>query len=328
MADGQSRGTKKAGRSKRSRRTKGGFLKAQLIKISINFAILIALVLIVVGLTRFLLQKPVTPPMVPPISRGIVPSEAHLSKPAYEIFPKIDRPPSIPVKPDEGGRSLSDLPKVAIILDDVGYDLRIAKRFLELKGPFTFAVLPKGPFNKTIIELAHLKGFEIMLHLPMEPKEYPKVNPGPGALLTTMDPDQLIAQLNENLLNIPYLKGVNNHMGSRMTGSSNQMRQIFTILKKKGLFFIDSRTSSDTICRSSAELLQLPFAERDVFIDHFVESQFIQSQIHKLIGRALKNGQAVGIAHPHRTTFDTLQRLLPKLEQEVQLVPASQVVQQ
>jgi hypothetical protein len=143
-----------------------------------------------------------------------------------------------------------------------------------------------------------------------------------------MDPDQLIAQLNENLLNIPYLKGVNNHMGSRMTSSSSQMRQIFTILKKRGLFFVDSRTSSDTICRSSAKLLKLPFAERDIFIDHLTEPQFIRSQMNKLIRRARKNGNAVGIAHPHGITFDVMQSFFPKLKKEVQLVQASQVVQQ
>lgn len=314
--------------SKRSKRSKGSHVKTQFIKIMVSFAILIVLVLTAIGLTRFLLLKPSTTPIGPRTAKNSLPSEAHFTKPAYEIFPKHDRPPSIPVKPEESSRPVSALPKVAIIIDDMGYDVKIAKKFLELDGPFTFAVLPKAPFNTTIVEAAHAKGFEIMIHLPMEPKEYPKVNPGPGALLTSMDPDQLIAQLNENLSGIPYIKGVNNHMGSGMTNSSSRMRQIFTILKKRGLFFIDSRTSSDTICRSSAKLLKLPFAERDIFIDHLTEPQFIRGQIDKLIRRAQKNGQAVGIAHPHSITYDVMQTFFPQLKKDVQLVQASQVVEQ
>ena len=113
-----------------------------------------------------------------------------------------------------------------------------------------------------------------MLHLPMEPSEYPMVNPGPGALLSSMSADELIAQLKKDLQSVSSIKGVNNHMGSKMTQHSAQMYQIFSILKKEGLYFIDSRTTSKTLCKPSARLLQVPFAERDVFLDHIPKSRF------------------------------------------------------
>ena len=161
----------------------------------------------------------------------------------------------------------------------------------------------------------------------MEPKEFPQVNPGPGALLSQMTPDELISQLNAHLDRFVGIKGVNNHMGSGLSSSSRQMRQVFSVLKKRGLFYIDSRTSADTVARPSAQLLKLPFAERDVFIDHFENDQFIRGQLKLLTKRARHQGYAVGIAHPHPLTYEILAETLPQLKQAVELVPASMVVE-
>ncbi|MEE4112313.1 MAG: divergent polysaccharide deacetylase family protein, partial [Desulfobacteraceae bacterium] len=120
--------------------------------------------------------------------------------------------------------------------------------------------------------------------------------------------------------------GVNNHMGSKLTASSEKMRQIFTILKKRKLFFVDSRTSADTLCRPSAELLHLPFAERDVFIDHEQTRGFVKKQLKLLIKRAKRQGYAIGIAHPHPVTIAVLKEMLPELRKAVFLTHASQVV--
>ena len=313
-------------RSKRKKNLKGNPYKVQVVKALIGTMLLITLVLSAFGLIRNLLLKPTSKLDIPPVVPQRVPSEVHLKKPTYEIFPPKDQLPSVPIKPSEKGRNVSVLPKIAIIVDDVGYDLNIIKEFIELEGPLTFAILPQSPYKDYAASAALAEHFEIMLHLPMEPKEYPSVKPGPGALLSTMDPDQLIAQLNKDIAEIPNICGVNNHMGSKMTGSSNQMRQIFTILKKQGLFFIDSRTSSATICRPSAKLLKLPFAQRDVFIDHVLKPQFIRHQMKILIQCAQKNGYAVGIAHPHKVTLNVLRQILPEIKKEVQLVPASKVV--
>ncbi|NQT10288.1 MAG: divergent polysaccharide deacetylase family protein [Desulfobacteraceae bacterium] len=245
--------------------------------------------------------------------------------PVFEIYPKEDkvlRKPDYKPKPMPKG-----LPKVAIIIDDIGYERRVTEKFLSLDAVLTFSVFPCSPFQQRIVRKAHAKGFEIMLHMPMEPDEYPEVDPGPDALLTSMSPDELIDQLNKSLDAVPLIKGVNNHMGSKMTTESTQMYQIFSVLKKRGLFFVDSRTTPESICKPSARLLQIPFAQRDVFLDHVQEPDFIRRQIKELIRIAEIHGTAVGIAHPHEVTYEVFLEELPELQKKVRLVPASSVVQ-
>ncbi len=245
--------------------------------------------------------------------------------PVFEIYPKEDKPAR---KPTSKPKPLlpDQLPKVSIIIDDIGYERIIADKFLSLDAVLTFSVLPHSPFQKSFVKKAAAKGYEIMLHLPMEPNEFPEVNPGPDALLTSMSPDELISQLNENLDAIPSIKGVNNHMGSKMTSESTRMYQIFSVLKKRELFFIDSRTTAATLCKPSARLLQIPFAQRDVFLDHIQEPDFIRKQIKELIHIAISHGEAIGIAHPHSVTYEVLREELPELQKKVRLVPASSLV--
>jgi polysaccharide deacetylase 2 family uncharacterized protein YibQ len=246
----------------------------------------------------------------------------------YEVFPEEKprvRTPAPPVSvppPDEKQK-----PMACIIIDDMGHDRKLADRFLGLNVPLTFSMLPGSPYQEDIAQAADAKGIEIMLHLPMEPDEYPRVDPGPGALLTSMSPDELIRQLTENIRLVPRAKGVNNHMGSRMTTISSQMHQIFSILKKEGLFFIDSRTTVNTLCKPSARLLQVPFAERDVFLDHVTTDEFVRRQVYKLIETAEQEGRAIGIGHPHEVTVQALQEMLPELQKRVRLVPASMMVE-
>ncbi|MGD2186399.1 MAG: divergent polysaccharide deacetylase family protein [Desulfobacterales bacterium] len=255
------------------------------------------------------------------------------NKPAFEIYPKektsagkplakIDIPKSVPeIKPAPIGK----IPRVALIIDDLGYDNKMAQKFLALNINFTVSILPYSPFQNEIARLATSKGLEIMLHLPMEPVEYPEVDPGPGTLLSSMSPDELISKLEENLNTLPSVKGVNNHMGSKLTAESTQMYQIFSVLKHRGLFFIDSRTTPDSLGKPSARLFQVPFAQRDVFIDHYHQPEFMRKQIQELIRIAKINGEAVGILHPHSTTYRILQEMLPDLQKQVQLVPASKI---
>jgi uncharacterized protein len=252
---------------------------------------------------------------------------ADAAAPVYEVFHRNHPPASRPLAPLPqlpGDRP----PVVAIIIDDIGYDRHIADQLMALDVPLTFSFLPYGPFSQSILSQARTRGFEIMLHLPMEPSEYPQVDPGPGALLSNMTPDELIAQLDKDIDRFSGIKGVNNHMGSRLSTSPERMRQIFSILKKRGLYYIDSRTTAETVAAPSARLLQLPFAERDIFIDHVEDAAFIRSQLHRLIKRAQKQGYAIGIAHPHEVTYQVLRDMMPQLKNQVVLVPASMVVRQ
>jgi uncharacterized protein len=194
---------------------------------------------------------------------------------------------------------------------------------MELDVTLTLALLPHSPYRKSIAEAAHRKGLELMLHLPMEPLGYPEVDSGPGTLHMGMAPDELLETLNRNLDSVPYIRGVNNHMGSKLTADAERMYQIFSILKKRGLYFVDSRTSEESVCQPSARLFQLPFAQRDVFLDHHPEPAFIRKQLRELVRVARRRGDAVGIGHPHRATYRILKEELASLQEEVELVPAS-----
>jgi uncharacterized protein len=236
----------------------------------------------------------------------------------YEIFKDIDN--TVLEKPVQ---QQINIPKIAIIIDDIGYDKEISLALCNLNSNITFSILPFAPFGKLLSEKLYSNGSQLMLHLPMEPAEYPKINPGPGAILSMMPPDILISQLRDNIKAVPHIAGVNNHMGSELTSHSDQMNQIFTILKKENLFFVDSRTSSKSQCKPSARLLQVKFAQRDVFLDNFQTPEYITGQLQKLIDLAKENGSAIGIGHPYKETLETLSKELPKLKDKVKIVRAS-----
>ncbi len=238
---------------------------------------------------------------------------------AYEVFDDVEHTiVDKPIKPVK-----AKIPQIAIIIDDIGYDRKVALALCDLNSDITFSVLPFSPYGRVIADKLHAKGAQLMLHLPMEPVEYPRANPGPGALLSSMPPDVLLGQLKKNIKDVPHIVGVNNHMGSDLTSRSNQMNQIFTILKKRELFFIDSRTAPKSQCMASARLFKLPFAQRDVFLDNIQEFDYITGQLKELIGLAKKHGSAIGIGHPYKATLQTLSKQLPKLKNRVKIVRAS-----
>lgn len=243
--------------------------------------------------------------------------------PVYEI-PVKDDPV---VKRDPPPTKTSGKPKVAIIIDDIGYDAVFADKLMALGIPITFSILPGSPHGVEIAKKAHEKGFEVMLHQPMEPLEYPKVNPGPGVILMKMGADQSIAVLEKNLKSIPHIRGVNNHMGSRLTRSEKHMNQIFTVLKRENLFFIDSLTASKSLGKASARLFKLPFASRDIFFDHVQTRAFVEKQTSELIRLSQKYGSAIGIGHPYSVTLEVLQKRIPKEKDTVDFVYASELVE-
>ncbi len=256
-------------------------------------------------------------------SRPTSSSSRKEDKPVYEVF-ETDQ--VIPGRGDTTPIGKEGLPLVAIIIDDVGFDKAMAMAFARLDSHITLSILPASPFGKVIANRLYVRNTEIMLHLPMEPMQYPEVDPGPGALMADMPPDQLLETLRRNLDSIPHVKGVNNHMGSRLTTLSDQMRQVFTVLKKRDLFFIDSVTAAHSMCGPSARLFRLPFAQRDVFLDNVQNSVYITRQIKELIRIGQLHGTAIGIGHPYSATLQALMEMLPELQRKVRIVRASALV--
>ena len=312
---------KKSGKrpaGKKSKKTSDSFV-THMIKVGIGISILIVLVVGALWMLQYFLPAP-------------APKQTKVEKkhfPTYEIYPKEKVPRKIiPSKPAPvpAQHPDRDFPRTAIIIDDIGYDRGIAEKFIALGEPITLSLLPYGPFTKKIAQQAKEKGSELMLHLPMEPLEYPSIKPGPGGLLTTMAPDDLIAQLEKNIKAVPGIKGVNNHMGSKMTANSTQMYQIFSVLKSKNLYFIDSLTSPKSVGESSARLFKVRFEERDVFLDHVQDPDFVRGQIELLMRIAEKYGTSVGIGHPHEVTYQVMAQMMPEMKKRVRIVPASQLV--
>ncbi len=309
----------------RKKTRKKKIIKSSFFKAFAGLAIIVIVVAIAGVLAHFLIGPPKPSKSDRPAKIVTQTKNLPAKTPPFEIYPPKEIPPQKPPAP-KPPRDVKHLPRVAIIFDDMGYDRKFAQDLSQLDGEITFSILPHSPYRDTIARIAHENGLDTMLHLPMEPFEYPDVNPGPGTLLTTMTPDQLLSQLEKNLASVPYIKGVNNHMGSKMTSESSQLYQIFSILKKKNLYFIDSRTTSKTLCKPSARLFQIPFAQRDVFLDHNQDADFIRKQIKELIRIAQRNGQAIGIGHPHSVTYEVLREMMPELRKNVKLVPASAIV--
>ncbi len=220
-------------------------------------------------------------------------------------------------------------PRIAIIMDDLGYDNRSAKSLIDIQLPVTFAILPYATQATSVARLAHRYGHEVMLHIPMEPRGYPAIDPGPSALLVSMDDAELQSQLRKWLDGMPYVVGCNNHMGSRLTEQEGSMASVLQVLQERGLFFVDSRTSSASVAAKEACRIGVPSTLRDVFLDNVREVPAIARQIRKLAGIARRRGSAVGICHPYPETLAALQQEAEVLRQQgIEVVPVSQLLTQ
>ncbi|HPI93116.1 MAG TPA: divergent polysaccharide deacetylase family protein [Deltaproteobacteria bacterium] len=208
------------------------------------------------------------------------------------------------------GRRVDVHARVAIIIDDMGQDMGIARKLAAIDADLTFAVLPHEPYTADVARYLHSRGRQVLLHLPMEGNGK---NPGQGAIYGTTDPAEAAEILRDSLELVPDAVGVNNHMGSVVTRDKAIMEALITVLKEQDLFFIDSLTTGGSVCRSVAEEVGLPFMARDVFLDNEQSTEYITGQIEKLIETALRHGEAIGICHPHQATYKTLAREVPRL---------------
>ncbi len=218
--------------------------------------------------------------------------------------------------------------KMAIVIDDLGKESHIFQEILHWDVPLTFSILPLMPHSRNIASEAHKKGKEVILHLPMEPEGYPKVKPGEGALLEEMNEEQLLRQLSKDIETVPYVTGVNNHMGSRLMENPEKTRIIFSELKKRGLFFLDSRTTPQTVGLQTAKSLGLKASERSLFLDNSRNEGDVRRQVEKLIHLSLVKGKAIGIGHPRPSTIRSLKKMIPKIQEKgIDIVPLSELLE-
>ncbi|MGH9748094.1 MAG: divergent polysaccharide deacetylase family protein [Candidatus Acidiferrales bacterium] len=238
----------------------------------------------------------------------------------HVVMPVAARPRS-PAKPDSGAG-----PRLAIILDDMGYDRAAADAAFTLQFPITVSVIPHLPLSEEVAEEAYRRGDQVLLHLPME-AEADGAKPEPIELRVGMKPEQVEQELAAMLETVPHAAGVNNHQGSRATADPALMAELMPALRQRGLFFIDSRTTAATVAFDAAERAGVRSASRKVFLDDTPDRAAILSQLDLAARDAARDGFAIAIGHPHPATIAALADGIPPIEERgVRLVFASDVV--
>ena len=215
-------------------------------------------------------------------------------------------------------------PRIALVIDDLGYRWGEGLRATRLPGAVTVAILPHTAHTAALAREANEQGKEILLHLPMQPIEENE-QPGPGALDIYQDRAEFAAVVADDLASVPFARGVNNHMGSLLTRHPGAMRWLMEELRARGsLFFLDSFTTPASVGLTVAREEGIPALRRDVFLDPDRHPDAIAFQWHRLLQRARRNGFAVGIGHPYPATLGLLEHVLPTMGADgVVLVPLS-----
>jgi len=184
---------------------------------------------------------------------------------------------------------------MAVIIDDAGYDLKELQAFLDLPIPLTVAVLPGLPHSTEAARRVTASGKDLILHGPMEPDG--GEDPGPGAILTAMSPDQIRGVLDEDFASVPGAIGMNNHMGSKATADPEVMRTVLGYLEEHGRLFVDSRTTADTAGPRVAQALGVPILQRNIFLDDDTREDQVAAWFDKATDEARLRGTVVAIGH-------------------------------
>jgi len=220
-------------------------------------------------------------------------------------------------------------PRLVVIIDDFGYsDNEVIRGFLEIPARLTLSIIPGHPFSQWVAEIAQRKHKEVIIHMPMEPENGNNSRGEDKYMLkTTLTPDEVTERLHLAFDELPTAAGLNNHMGSFFTADSEMMRIVMKSLRKKGIYFIDSMTSSKSAGFEIAQRDGVPAAMRTVFLDNKRDKNEIQKQFDKALEVARRSGKAVAIGHVYPETLSALKALIVSgLLSDVEIVFASEIV--
>jgi uncharacterized protein len=259
-------------------------------------------------------------PEVPPKS-----AKVEIASLTPKAIPEDDSQPKLilPVLP----RSSSARPIIAIVIDDVGLKPRASLQSVNLPAPMTIAFLPYGDNLQSLSDTAVRNGHEVIVHVPMQGKA--TADPGPNALTVDLSNAEIQKRLEWNLSRFTGYTGINNHMGSEFTENANGMGIVLEEIAKRKLIFLDSRTTSKSAARELAHTAQLPYAERDIFLDNHQDAGYVSVQLAQAEILARRNGSAIAIGHPHVVTLNAIALWSKTLSAKgIDLVPISAVIAQ
>lgn len=235
-------------------------------------------------------------------------------------LPRVTRKKRAP-KPSHSGGKGGD---IVLIIDDLGFDGQPLERVMALDPNINVAILPNGTRASEFAQRLHARGFEVLCHLPMQPRG--RETPGRNAILASMTDDEIATTTRRNIEAVPYARGVNNHMGSLATADRRVMTSVIGAMPD-GMYFIDSRTGGASVAASVAREMNVRTATRNVFLDDVATEQAVRKQLAELAAAAEKRGVAIGIGHPYPVTLRVLADELPALKARgFRLVRASSVV--
>ncbi|MFQ5953297.1 MAG: divergent polysaccharide deacetylase family protein, partial [Candidatus Omnitrophota bacterium] len=218
-------------------------------------------------------------------------------------------------------------PAIALVLDDFGYTKRNLKLLKAIREPVTIAILPNAPYSGAVSSFAEENGIETILHLPMEP-EGDSARLEKETIMVGMDDDGIDEIIARALKVVPSASGVSNHQGSKATRDEKTMKRVLGELKEKDLFFLDSMTTSESVCGTIAEKKGILYAKRDLFLDRRSDKDYIKGQLEKAERIARKNGRVVVIGHDRAKTLRVLREVIPEMrERGIKFVKLSEIIE-
>jgi len=257
------------------------------------------------GMQQSSVQMPKTQPVQTPV-REPAPQDIEPMPKATSIDQVIEALP-----PEESLTVIRADHGLALIIDDVGYNLSALKRLLALSVPVAISVLPEGPFAEQAARLAHQAGQVVMLHLPMQPID-PSLQMSESFLLEGMSAETLRDTFNRDIDRVPFVEGVNNHMGSKLTQLEMPMRQVMQLCRENSLFFVDSKTSSSSIAATVAKNMGVNWASRRFFLDHIMSPEAMSHEWERARACVKKGHRCIVIAHPRAESVAFLENNLTK----------------
>ncbi|HIJ78641.1 MAG: divergent polysaccharide deacetylase family protein [Desulfobulbaceae bacterium] len=268
-------------------------------------------------------QNPAPPLPLLNNSAKKAPGAAKTAKPTPQLPPHT--PTAKPAPTPAPAITRPRRPKVAIIIDDMGYKEKGGEELMQLNLPLSFAFLPFAPFTRPLVEQAYQKKRTILLHLPLEATDQ-KWDPGPGVLKTSMDAHAIKTQLRRDLDAVPHASGINNHMGSYFTANPLAMKRLLVAIRDLDVFFLDSVTSAQSTGYQLAVEMGVKTGRRNIFLDNEQTPEKVIEQLQALVKLAKKEGEAVGIGHPYPATITALKQYKDRLVAQVEVVGINQLV--